>query len=43
MQSSDSFVLSTGGGTPCYANNHLLLNGDGSSLILSKSKYTNLI
>jgi len=22
---SDEFVLSTGGGTPCYANNHLLL------------------
>jgi shikimate kinase len=29
MQSSESFVLSLGGGTPCYANNHLFLNGDG--------------
>lgn len=26
LQSSDSFILSLGGGTPCYANNHLLLN-----------------
>lgn len=28
VESDESFVLSTGGGTPCYANNHLLLNGD---------------
>lgn len=26
MKNSDSFVLSLGGGTPCYANNHELLN-----------------
>lgn len=25
----DSLVIATGGGTPCYANNHLFLNGDG--------------
>ena len=24
----ESLVISTGGGTPCYANNHLLLNGN---------------
>lgn len=29
MHSTESFVLSLGGGTPCYANNHLLLRGDG--------------
>ena len=29
MQSDASFVLSLGGGTPCYANNHEFLNGDG--------------
>lgn len=28
MNSSQSFVLSLGGGTPCYANNHELLKGD---------------
>ena len=28
LQSNDSFILSTGGGTPCYANNHELLIGD---------------
>lgn len=27
VTSNESFVLSLGGGTPCYANNHLLLNG----------------
>ncbi|MGG7033582.1 MAG: shikimate kinase [Flavobacterium sp.] len=26
MKNSESFVLSLGGGTPCYANNHELLN-----------------
>lgn len=26
MNTSESFVLSLGGGTPCYANNHLFLN-----------------
>lgn len=29
MHSTESFVLSLGGGTPCYANNHLLLRGGG--------------
>lgn len=28
MNQKDSFVLSLGGGTPCYANNHLLLSGE---------------
>lgn len=27
MEKDQSFVLSLGGGTPCYANNHLLLSG----------------
>ena len=27
LANNDSFVLSLGGGTPCYANNHLLLQG----------------
>lgn len=28
IQSQDSFVLSLGGGTPCYSNNHEFLNAD---------------
>ena len=28
MKNQDSFVLSLGGGTPCYANNHELLKGE---------------
>jgi shikimate kinase len=27
LLSNQSAIISTGGGTPCYANNHLLLNG----------------
>lgn len=26
MLTNDTFILSTGGGTPCYASNHLFLN-----------------
>lgn len=29
MASNESFVLSLGGGTPCYANNHEFLKGEG--------------
>jgi shikimate kinase len=29
MAKNEDFILSLGGGTPCYANNHLFLNGDG--------------
>lgn len=29
INTSNSFVLSIGGGTPCYANNHLILQNDG--------------
>lgn len=29
MLNPDKMILSLGGGTPCYANNHLLLNGEG--------------
>jgi shikimate kinase len=27
MGNPDSMILSLGGGTPCYANNHMMLNG----------------
>jgi shikimate kinase len=42
MQSSESFVLSLGGGTPCYANNHLYLNGDGVVSIYLKTSIDQL-
>jgi|SRR6476660_2335552 len=29
LDKNDSFILSLGGGTPCYANNHELLKADG--------------
>lgn len=28
VQNQDTFILSLGGGTPCYSNNHEFLNGD---------------
>lgn len=38
MQNENSFILSLGGGTPCYSNNHeLLLNENAVSVYLSAS------
>jgi len=38
VESDDEFVLSLGGGTPCYANNHLFLqNGNVVSIYLKTS------
>ena len=28
LENDEELIISTGGGTPCYANNHLLLNGE---------------
>ncbi len=42
MQSTESFVISTGGGTPCYANNHLLMNGDGIESFYLKASISTL-
>ncbi|WP_333601200.1 shikimate kinase [Flavobacterium sp.] len=28
VENDKTLIISTGGGTPCYANNHLLLNGE---------------
>lgn len=33
----NSMVIATGGGTPCYANNHLLLNGTGITSFFLKA------
>ncbi|MFP9098083.1 shikimate kinase [Flavobacterium sp. RHBU_24] len=38
-----SFVLSLGGGTPCYANNHLLLQQDGVQSIYLKTGIDTII
>ncbi|UPT70005.1 MAG: AAA family ATPase [Flavobacterium sp. JAD_PAG50586_2] len=38
VASEKELIISTGGGTPCYANNHLLLNGkDVTSIYLKAS------
>ena len=37
LQKEESFVLSLGGGTPCYANNHLLLKGENIVSIYLKA------
>ncbi len=42
MNSENSFILSLGGGTPCYANNHLLLQGENVNSIYLKASITTL-
>ncbi len=42
MHLTESFVLSLGGGTPCYANNHLYLKGDGIVSIYLKTSIDQL-
>jgi shikimate kinase len=37
MNTNESFILSLGGGTPCYANNHLLLQADNVDSIYLKA------
>jgi shikimate kinase len=42
MKNPDSFVLSLGGGTPCYANNHELLKGENVFSIYLSGSITTL-
>jgi shikimate kinase len=42
MQSNDTFILSTGGGTPCYYNNHELLKSDNCISIYLKASIATL-
>ena len=42
LANNDSFVLSLGGGTPCYANNHLLLQGDNITSVYLKASIETL-
>ena len=40
--SSENFVLALGGGTPCYANNHKLLKGQGIASVYLKASLDEL-
>ena len=42
MQSNDTFVLSTGGGAPCYYNNHELLKSENCISIYLKAAVATL-
>ena len=37
VSSAENLIISTGGGTPCYAENHLLLNGKNITSIYLKA------
>lgn len=43
MSSSDSFIVSLGGGTPCYANNHEFLNAEAVISIYLKASIETLL
>lgn len=43
LNNYDSFVLSLGGGTPCYANNHKVLQQDEIKSIYLKAKVSTLV
>ncbi len=42
IKNQDSFILSLGGGTPCYANNHELLKGENVFSIYLKGSVSTL-
>lgn len=42
ISNDESMILSLGGGTPCYAGNHLLLNEDGVTSIYLKASIETL-
>ncbi len=37
IRNDDNLIISTGGGTPCYANNHLLLKGENTTSVYLKA------
>ncbi|MES2410525.1 MAG: shikimate kinase [Bacteroidota bacterium] len=37
LSSNENLIISTGGGTPCYSGNHLLLNGENCISIYLKA------
>ncbi|URM37047.1 shikimate kinase [Flavobacterium anhuiense] len=42
LQSSENNIIGLGGGTPCYANNHELLKGEGVTSIYLKASIDTL-
>jgi shikimate kinase len=42
LNASEEMIIGLGGGTPCYANNHELLNGDGVTSIYLKASIETL-
>jgi len=42
IENEDDLVISTGGGTPCYSNNHLLLNGENVVSVYLKASIEEL-
>jgi len=42
MANDERMIVSLGGGTPCYAGNHLLLNGEGIASIYLKASVETL-
>jgi len=42
MESDESFILSLGGGTPCYAGNHKFLNGNRILSVYLKASISEL-
>ncbi|WP_338378735.1 shikimate kinase [uncultured Flavobacterium sp.] len=43
LEKEEDFILSLGGGTPCYANNHLLLQRDDVVSVYLKASITTLV
>lgn len=43
IQKPESFVLSLGGGTPCYANNHLVFEQEDVLSVYLKAKVSTLV
>jgi len=43
IRNEENFILSLGGGTPCYANNHLLLQQDNIESFYLKAKVSTLV
>lgn len=42
IEKEDNFILSLGGGTPCYANNHIFLQNEGIISIYLKASINTL-
>lgn len=43
IEKEENYILSLGGGTPCYANNHLLLQNEDVTSIYLKASIGNLV